>query len=116
MFSDFVPFEVHKHLRAESIALLNFVLWHCFNSRWIVGWGRKSYLGPAEIASFSCRDLSRHNKHDLFWLVVSARYLYILFLCAIVFSDFLPLEIHKHLRAESIALLIFVLWHCFNSR
>ena len=80
MFSHFLPLEIHKHLRAESIALLIFVLWHCFNSRQIVGWGIKSYLGPAEIASFSCRDLSRRNKHDLLWLVVSARYLYILFL------------------------------------
>ena len=43
MLSDFVPLEIHKHLRAESIALLIFVLWDCFNSRWIVGWGKKSY-------------------------------------------------------------------------
>ena len=62
----------------------------------IVGWGRKSYLGPAEISSFSSRDLSRRNKHDSIWLV-STRYFYILFLWAIVVSDFLPLEIHKHL-------------------
>ena len=81
-----------------------------------MGWGIKSYLRPAEIASFSRRDLSRGNKHDLFRLVVSARYLYILFLWAIVISDLLPLEILKQLSAESIALLIFVLWHCFNSR
>ena len=81
-----------------------------------MGWRKRSYLGPAEIASFSCRDLSRRNKHDLFYLVVLARYLYILFLSGIVFSDFLPFEIHKHLRAESIALLIFVRWHCFNSQ
>ena len=65
--------------------------------RWgVVGWGRKSYLGPAEISSFSSRDLSRRNKHDSIWLV-STRYFYILFLWAIVVSDFLPLEIHKHL-------------------
>ena len=62
----------------------------------VVGWGRKSYLGPAEISSFSSRDLSRRNKHDSIWLV-STRYFYILFLWAIVVSDFLPLEIHKHL-------------------
>ena len=62
----------------------------------IVGWGRKSYLGPAEISSFSSRDLSRRNKHDSIWLV-STGYFYILFLWAIVVSDFLPLEIHKHL-------------------
>ena len=63
----------------------------------VVGWCRKSYLGPAEISSFSSRDLSRRNKHDSFWLVVSTGYFYILFLWAIVVSDFLPLEIHKHL-------------------
>ena len=62
-----------------------------------VGWCVKSYLGPAEISSFSSRDLSRRNKHDSFWLVVSTGYFYILFLWVIVFSDFLPLEIHKYL-------------------
>ena len=46
----------------------------------IVGWCRKSYLGPAEILSFSSRDLSRRNKHDSFWLAVSTGYFYILFL------------------------------------
>ena len=64
----------------ESIAFLIFVLWYCSNRPWIVGWGIKCYLGPAEISSSFCRDLSRRNKYDLFWLVVSARYLYILFL------------------------------------
>ena len=63
----------------------------------VVCWGRKSYLRPAEISSFSSRDLSQYNKHDSFWLVVSTGYFYILFLWAIVVSDFLPLEIHKHL-------------------
>ena len=79
MFSDFLPLEIHKHWSAESIALLVFGLCHCFNSRWFVGWGIKSFLGPADIGSFSCRYLSRRNNHDLFELVVSARYLYILF-------------------------------------
>ena len=67
---------------AESIVLLIFVLWRCFTCRWVrvVGWGRKSYLRPAEISSFSSRDLSRRNKHDSFWLVVSTGYFYILFL------------------------------------
>ena len=63
----------------------------------VVGRGRTSYQGPAEISSFSNLDLSRGNKHDSFWLVVSTGYFYILFLWAIVVSDFLPLEIHKHL-------------------
>ena len=49
------------------------------------------------MSSFSSRDLYRHNKHDSFWLVVSTGYFYILFLWAIFVSDFLPLEIHKHL-------------------
>ena len=40
------------------------------------GLGRKSYLVPAEIASFSNRDLSRRNKHDSFWHVVSTGYFY----------------------------------------
>ena len=114
--SDFLPLEIHKYLRVESIALLNFILWHCFNTRWILGWGIKSSLRQAEIASFSWRDLSGRNKHDLLWLVVSARYLYILFLWSIVVSVFLHFQIHKHLNAESIALLNFVLLHCLNSR
>ena len=59
--------------------------------------GRKSYLGPSEIASFSSRDLSRRNKHDSFWIVASTWHFYILLLWAIVVSDFLPLEIHKYL-------------------
>ena len=63
----------------------------------IMGWVRKSYLGPAEIASFSGRDLSRRSKHNSLWLVVSTGYFYILFLWAIAVSDFLPLEIHKNL-------------------
>ena len=63
----------------------------------VVGWCRKSYLGPAEISSFSSRDLNRRNKHDSFWVVVSTGYFYILFLWAIVVSNFLPLEIHKRL-------------------
>ena len=33
----------------------------------VVGWDRKSYLGPAEIASFSSGDLSPSNKHDTSW-------------------------------------------------
>ena len=80
MFSDFLPLQIHKYLRAERIALLIFVLWHYFNSQWNVGWSIKSDLGPAEIKSFSFRDLNRCNQGDLFWLAVSGRYLHILFL------------------------------------
>ena len=63
----------------------------------VVGWGRKSYLGPAEISSFSSWDLSWRIKHDSFWLAVSTEYFRILFSWAIVVSDFLPLKIHEHL-------------------
>ena len=76
--------------------LLIFVLWCCFTCRWVRGCGRKFYLGPAEILSFSSQDLSPCNKHDSFWLVISTGYFYILFLWAVV-SDFPTLEIHKHL-------------------
>ena len=68
--------------RTESIALLIFALCValivvCCG---VVGWGRNSYLGPAEIASFSSWDLSRRNKHDSFWLILLTGYFYILFL------------------------------------
>ena len=82
---------------AESIILLIFVLWHCFNHRWVVRWGRKSYLGPAEIASFPIRDLSWHNKHESFWHVVSTGYFYVFFLWAIAVWDSLPMELYRHL-------------------
>ena len=36
--------------------------------------GRKSYLGPGEITSFSSLDFSRSNKCDIFWHVVSIGY------------------------------------------
>ena len=60
------------------------------------GWGGKSYLGPAEIASFSSWNLSWYNKHDSFWLILTG-YFYFLFLWVIVVSDFLHLEIYKNL-------------------
>ena len=67
--------------------------------RGLVGWGRKSYLGPAKIASFSSRDFSRSNKHDTFWhAVTTTEYFYVLFLWAIAISDFCPLEIYKKLK------------------
>ena len=84
---------------AGSIVLLISVLWRCFNCRWMrfVDWDRKSYLRPAEMKSFSSRDLSRRNKHGSFWFFVSTGYFCILFVWAIVVSNFQPLEIHKHL-------------------
>ena len=67
--------------------------------RGLVGWGRKSYLGPAKIASFSSRDFSQSNKHDTFWhAVTTTEYFYVLFSWAIAISDFCPLEIYKKLK------------------
>ena len=63
----------------------------------VVGYGRKFYLGPTQISSFSNRNFRQRNRHDLFWLVLSNEYFYILFLWVILISDFLPLEIHKYL-------------------
>ena len=57
-----------------------------------MGWVRKSYLGPAEIVSFSSRDFSRNNNHDTFCHVASTGYFR---LDAI--SDFRPLETYKNL-------------------
>ena len=79
---------------------------HCeflfFGGALIVGWwgvfewGRKTYLWLAKTASFSSQHFSRSNKHDTFQHVVSTGYFYALFLWAIAFSDFRPLEIYKN--------------------
>ena len=84
---------------AESIILLILVICCSFTCRWArgCGLGRKSNLGPAEISSFSSRDLSWRNKHDSLWLVVSTGYFYISFLWTIVVSDFSALEIYNYL-------------------
>ena len=71
------------------------------------GWGRKSSLGPTEIASFSSQDLCQGNRNDSFWLVALTGYFYILFLWAIVVSDCPPLEIHK-LLALPLSRIIFI--------
>ena len=45
---------------AESIVWLIYFLWRCWNGDEVVVWGKKkSYLGPAEITSFSDRNFSR---------------------------------------------------------
>ena len=62
----------------------------------VVGWGRGSHLGPAEITSFSNWDFSQSNKHDTFWHFAWTRYFYILFSWAIAVSNFFPLEICKN--------------------
>ena len=87
----------------ESIVMLIFVLWQCFNRWWVMGcgMGQESYLGPAEITSFSCQDFSQNSKHDTFWLFLSTGYLFVLFLWAIAISDFQHLEIYKNLSLPS---------------
>ena len=62
----------------------------------VVGCCRKSYLGPAEIASFSSGDISQSIKHDTFWHFVSTGYFYILFLWCIAITDFCPLENYEN--------------------
>ena len=63
----------------------------------VVGWCRKSYLGLADIASFSRRDFSQSNKYGTFWRVASTGYFYVLISWAIAVGDFRPLENCKNL-------------------
>ena len=49
----------------------------------VLGWGRKFYLGPTEIVSFSSRDFSQSNKHGT------------LLLWAISVNGFRPLKMYK---------------------
>ena len=72
----------------------------------VVDWDRKSYLGPAEIASFSSRNFSRSNKHETFWHVVSTGYFNVSFSWAIAVSDFRPLGIHKNLGLSTITFTV----------
>ena len=59
--------------------------------RRVVGWGRKSYFGPAEISSFSSWDLCRRNKHDSLWI-----FLHFIFMSHYCFRSS-SLGIHKYL-------------------
>ena len=68
----------------EGVAGNVFLLIFLFGGAWIVGgwwwrWGRKSYLGLAEITSFSSWDFIGSNNHDTFWHVVPTGYFYISF-------------------------------------
>ena len=74
--------------------------------------GRKSYLGPAEIVSYSCRDFRRSNKHDTVWHVVSTRYFYVLW--TIAASDFRPLEIYKNIALPLSTISFIVNSHADN--
>ena len=62
----------------ESTILLIFVLWRCFNRRWVMGggmgWDRNPYSGPAKMGSFSRWDFNQTNKNDKYWHVLSAGY------------------------------------------
>ena len=100
----------------ESIFLLVFVLWQCFNRRWVMDSGccRKSYIGPAEIASFSKRDFSRSNKYGTFWHAVPTGYFYVLFLWDIAITDFCPLEINKNLSLPLSTITFTVNSHANN--
>ena len=62
----------------------------------VVRWGRKSYLGSTEIASFSCRDFSRRNNKIRH--VVPTSYFY--FWWTIAISDFRPFKIYKNLSVS----------------
>ena len=64
----------------------------------VVVWDKKSYLGPANITSFSSWDFSQSYKHDIFWHVVLTGYFSVLFFWDIAVSDFHPLEIYKKLK------------------
>ena len=63
---------------AERIVLLIFGCALIVGGCGLVGWDRKSYSGPVEIASFLRRDFSQSNKYDTFWHVVSTGYFYVL--------------------------------------
>ena len=109
------------HVLIENLALFNkqlqgFIIYLIVDGWGVVGWGRKSYSGPAEIVSFSRWYFSRSNKQawhilacciDLifprfifmrhFWHVVSTGYFYVLFLWDIAGSYFRLLEIYENL-------------------
>ena len=97
--------------RIESIALLIFVLFRCFNRQWMRGGGVGQKVLFREIAFFSSWDFSRSNKHDTFWHVISPGYFYVLFLWAIVVSVFLLLEIYENFSLPLFAITFTVNRH-----
>ena len=102
--------------KAESIVLLIFFFGGALIiGGWgVVGWGRKSYLGPAEITYFSSRDFSRSNKHHTFWHVISTGCFHVLLLWAIAISDFCFWEIHKNFSFPLPAITFTVNSHANN--
>ena len=63
----------------------------------VLGLGRKSCLRPAQVTSFSRRDVSWSSKHDTTLHVVLTGYFYFLLLWIISVSDFRPLEFYENL-------------------
>ena len=55
-------------MESESIALLMFVLWWCFNRWWMVGSAvlHKVFIGASSNRIFSNKDFSRSNEHDTY--------------------------------------------------
>ena len=86
---------------AKGIVLLIFALWQYFTCWWVRASGvlQKVLLRASWNlnTSYSRQDFSQCNKHYTFWHVAWPGYFYILFLWAIAYSDFWPLEIHKNL-------------------
>ena len=82
----------------------------------VVGWGKKSYLGPVEIASSSSRDLiDQINKQNtfcgmLYRLDISTFYFYE----TIAVSDFPPFESHSNLKSLLSAVNFTVSSHADN--
>ena len=81
---------------AASIVLLIFFFGGAsiFGGWGVMGWDRKSYLGPAEIASFSSRDFCRRNKYDkccIDWIFL--RFIFMNHCC----FRFTFLEVYKNL-------------------
>ena len=69
----------------------------------MVGWCRKSFIGSAEIASFSTRDFSRSNKHDTLICCI-----YWIFLRFILMS-------HSYYRFRPLGLPLFTITFTVNS-
>ena len=89
-----------KEGETESTVLLIFVLWRCFNRRWMRGDG----VGQKVLfrSSWNCMFFQ-------LWLV-STKYFYVLFLWAIAVSDFLSLKIY-----ENVGLLLSTATFTVNS-
>ena len=90
---------------AESIVLLIFALWRCFNRQWISGGG----VGQKILFRGSWHPI----KHDTFWHVLTG-YFFVLFLWAIAVSDFCSWEIHKNFSLPSFAIIFTVNNHKDN--